>query len=412
MGRYFSDKAEEGIRLVWTQYNQKEIMRGVQLLAEATNEGDADALCFLARCLMGPQYVWEYAGTQSDDEKAAELVKESVRRGSACGVLVAMRCGELTPAVRASMPFSSLKEARDIVLKKAEEGHPFCQYMIGNTYFWGDVFDIDDIDPAKLYKSQEELESDMSRKAIPWFEKALEGRMFMAAMNLNKIYCGDNGLPADQGKQAALLRKGAEMGSPMWQERYADMLYDKEEYPESLKWYSLAAAQGQLSSWYSVGFQYEHGQGMEKNLEKAVECYQKGAEGEDKVSLFCLGRMTFFGKGTPQDYAKAVYWLNKAADNGNDRAYPLLGQSCLKGLGVAQDFAKAKSYFEKTSENSNFYNMALNGLGEIYADGLGVSEDIPKGIQYFQSAIAKGSDDAKVNMSRFKKSLFGKWSRR
>ena len=46
------------------------------------------------------------------------------------------------------MPFASLKEARDDVLSKAEAGHPFCQYMIGNTYYFGDCFEIDGIDPV------------------------------------------------------------------------------------------------------------------------------------------------------------------------------------------------------------------------------------------------------------------------
>ena len=41
------------------------------------------------------------------------------------------------------MPFSSLQEAFDIVLAKAEGGDAFCQYTIGNVYFWWDFLRIE-----------------------------------------------------------------------------------------------------------------------------------------------------------------------------------------------------------------------------------------------------------------------------
>ena len=125
MEKVFSDKTEEGIRLIWMQFDPEKTAEGVRLLREAADAGDPDALCFLARTYMGERYVWEYAALEINGEKAASLLKEGIRRGSACAVLLAMRCGELTPSARKAMPFASLKEARDDVLGKAEAGHPF-----------------------------------------------------------------------------------------------------------------------------------------------------------------------------------------------------------------------------------------------------------------------------------------------
>ena len=126
MEKVFSDKTEEGIRLIWMQFDPEKTAEGVRLLREAADAGDPDALCFLARTYMGERYVWEYAALEINGEKAASLLKEGIRRGSACAVLLAMRCGELTPSARKAMPFASLKEVRDDVLGKAEAGHPFC----------------------------------------------------------------------------------------------------------------------------------------------------------------------------------------------------------------------------------------------------------------------------------------------
>ena len=170
MEKVFSDKTEEGIRLIWMQFDPEKTAEGVRLLREAADAGDPDALCFLARTYMGERYVWEYAALEINGEKAASLLKEGIRRGSACAVLLAMRCGELTPSARKAMPFASLKEARDGVLSKAEAGHPFCQYMIGNTYYFGDCFEIDGIDPQTAFHDPDGLRADTARHALPWLE--------------------------------------------------------------------------------------------------------------------------------------------------------------------------------------------------------------------------------------------------
>ena len=81
MEKVFSDKTEEGIRLIWMQFDPEKTAEGVRLLREAADAGDPDALCFLARTYMGERYVWEYAALEINGEKAASLLKEGIRRG-------------------------------------------------------------------------------------------------------------------------------------------------------------------------------------------------------------------------------------------------------------------------------------------------------------------------------------------
>ena len=66
------------------------------LLERASQAGDGDASCVLARCLCGYQYVWRGHGFPEDDDRAISLLHKSVEQGSALGVLVALRSGELT----------------------------------------------------------------------------------------------------------------------------------------------------------------------------------------------------------------------------------------------------------------------------------------------------------------------------
>ena len=112
------------------------------MLEQASAAGDGDATCLLARCLCGHQYVWVGHGFPEDDDRATQLLHKSVEQGSALGVMVALRSGELTPSVEKKMPFASLQEAFDEVLALAEEGDAFCQYTVANSYFWWDFLRI------------------------------------------------------------------------------------------------------------------------------------------------------------------------------------------------------------------------------------------------------------------------------
>ena len=320
------------------QFDPEKTAEGVRLLREAADAGDQDALCFLARTYMGERYVWEYAALEINGEKAASLLKEGIRRGSACAVLLAMRCGELTPSARKAMPFASLKEARDDVLGKAEAGHPFCQYMIGNTYYFGDCFEIDGIDPQTAFHDPDGLRADTARRALPWLEKALNGGLSDAAKNLYNLFSGSEGFPRDRGRQWEIALRGASAGNPYWEERCGKMCREENgREAEAMRWFRQAAHHGQASSWFHIGSHYERGLGVDKDPAKAAEAYRNGAEKGSSDAQQALGIMAAFGRGLPQDPAQAAYWLRLAADDEKPLACGVLGHCYLRGLGVQQD---------------------------------------------------------------------------
>lgn len=81
-----------------------------------------------------------------------------------------------------------------------------------------------------------------------------------------------------------------------------------------------------------------------------------------------------------------------------------LGKCCFYGLGAPQDYARARTYLEEmTWENKEANYM----LGYIYARGLGVPADIKKGVALLQKAGDRA--DAKEELLRYRKTLFGKW---
>ncbi len=403
MGKFFSDKTELAIDLLYGTTKRENFQRGFALLVEAAEqEQDADALYFLSRCYMGEQYIWKYSGFGQDIEKSDEILLKSIEFGSACGVLGAMRRGLMDTQLEATMPFSSLKEARDIVLAKAEAGHPFCQFMIGNTYFWGDVVDIDGVP----------LSEDFSIRVIPqaiaWYERVTESGYLWCSGNLLNIYqSGRYGYKAQPDKYTALVDKLADLGNPEMVLRKGDRYYDQNDYERALVEYKRAIDMGHLGAWYDVGWLYTYGQGVEKDQNYAFLCYEKAAKaGHDKAKTM-VGRCHYYGRGTPENNEEAFYWLDLAAKEEETGAYETLGLLFLRGDGVAKNYEAARNLLENAKQTKD----VLSGLASIYLQGYGVPQDIARGVTLLQQAADKGDDWAKKQLTHYKKGLFGGWKR-
>lgn len=416
MGKIFSDAVEQALQYIYYDMRAGRGQEGFRLLEEASAAGDGDASCVLARCLCGYQYVWSCHGFPEDDRRARKLLHQSVAQGSALGVLVALRSGELTPSVQKKMPFENLQQAFDLVLQKAEAGDAFCQYTIGNSYFWWDFLRIqgkgeNSFPNREAYKAY--LKENIAQCEV-WFWRALKGGIYFAGNNLSHYYAkGDEDLiPPQPEKADEVWRVGAEYGYPIHQYVYAGRLSKAGQEQEALRWYKLAAEGGEWDAWYYVGRAYEEGKLVQQDLAYAAECYQKRLVHPERSnartgSANCLGGMYYDGRGVPRDYDKAFQLLYEAEAAGSTWGVSYLGKCYFRGWGTPQDFVKAREHLEKvTWTNREAFYM----LGVIYGRGLGVPEDIAKGVAYLQKA--GDNKEAKEELLKYRKTLFGKWVRR
>ena len=415
MAAVLSNEVKQALQDIY--YNER-TGRGKEafaLLEKASAAGDGDASCVLARCYCGYQYVWRGHGFPEDDQRATKLLHKSVEQGSALGVLVALRSGELTPSVQKKMPFESLQQAFDQAVELAEGGDAFSQYVVGNSYFWWDFLRIQN-KRKDSFASQAEFKAYLKEnisKCEDWFWKAFRGGIYFAANNLNQYYTkGDEDIIDPQPEKARdLWKTGAEYGHPLHQSIYADELKKAERYEEALHWYTEAAEGGNPGDWFEVGYLYEAGKGTEKDAAYAAACYEKELA-RDPVHMGAnnyLGRAYFQGTGVPQDYAKAFHYLSVAHDKkGSTWGVFYLAKCCFYGLGTPQDYVKALQFLNQV----DWQNKEADYMrGYIHARGLGgVQENIPKGVEYLQKA--GNFDKAKEELLHYKKTLSGKWVRR
>lgn len=409
MGKYFSDVVDKAIEDLYYCYDKDRAKAAAEALFLAAKEDDGDACYFLSRCFSGTCYSWEYHPFEENEAAAYAMLHKGISLGSAAAVLGALRMDMLTPELREIMPFSSIREAWDVIDRKAEDGCLFCQYMIGNTYYFLDIIEIEDRKESEFEDraAWDDWRREQMKKSIPWFEKAFFGGMGLAGRNLRNYYGSGRGelIAPDYEKKVEILRRGAEAGYPEWMYELAfEFIYHMDNQKEALPWALRAAQAGHLFGWHIVGDIYWDGVVVERNTAYALECYEKTAGyGNDPYGCRRAGEMYFRGVGTTQDYARAVQYLERKNEKEGD---DMLGMCYLLGYGCRQNVARGRMLLEGSRNTVWKYY----GLGMMYAEGIGVPENIEKGVEYLKAA--GNYEPAKEALKNYKKSLFGVWRRR
>jgi len=133
-----------------------------------------------------------------------------------------------------------------------------------------------------------------------------------------------------------------------------------------------------------LAFKYLSGEGVPKDIQKALHWYQKGAEGGDPDAQYNLGAMYASGEGVEANQMIASKWFQKAADQGHTMAMNNLGARYVRGLGVLPDVEKAFSWYKKAAELGE--PLAMTNLGNAYRIGQGTAVDYELAVRWFRAA--------------------------
>jgi hypothetical protein len=242
--------------------------------------------------------------------------------------------------------------------------------------------------------------------AFFWYSKAIEKNDPRAMFNTARMMvCGECSEP-DEGKTFQLCEAAANSGKVK-------------------------------DSMDLLGYLYQKGHGVEKNLEKAIFWWTKGAEAGVTASMVNLGHALCNGEGVEKNLAKAHHWYKEAALLGDKNGMNLLGHCYTHGIGVEISYPTAQMWFSRSGSADSllmlgklFYNgevifsgnmtgeekltksiqlfkeAAAKGnveanlyLGEIYLDGIGVERSMDNSIHYFEKAAELGDTTAARNLA-------------
>jgi len=172
---------------------------------------------------------------------------------------------------------------------------------------------------------------------------------------------------------------------------------EPEKQKEGVTWIKKAADAGENSARRNMAQIYLRGLAGEKvDTAAAKKLLELAAAEKDADASFNLSQF-YSGQGGKEnvDGEKAWEWLNKAAELGSPNALDTLGSLLFQGGKIASkeipaDPKAAVAKFQSLAEKNN--PVGLRKMGTIYQDGVGgVTKDFKKAIEHFSRA-AQGND--------------------
>jgi TPR repeat protein len=122
-----------------------------------------------------------------------------------------------------------------------------------------------------------------------------------------------------------------------------------ENYAAAAQWYRTAMEHGSLFGEAALGLLYMTGQGVPKDLAKALPLFRDAAEKGVVIAQNVMGFLYANGQGVPKDDKQAMMWYRKAAEQGAPNAQLNLGIAYEEGILVKQDLAQAAMWYRKAA---------------------------------------------------------------
>ncbi len=212
---------------------------------------------------------------------------------------------------------------------------------------------------------------------------------------IGKAYRYGKGFQKDLNKAESMLKKSSSGGVSWASDELMEVLWEKGSYAKAVE---LASEKKSLSAMALLGKAYSEGKGVEKNLNKAAECFRKAGRNSELIELLwdigtkdslkelasladaeikrgnafaaeCLGVMHLEDGIVTHDGNKALNLLEKAANLGSKSAAEKLLLMSLESKDDNRTVIAASSLLDENDA------MASEIISEAYAKGKGLPKD-------------------------------------
>ena len=162
------------------------------------------------------------------------------------------------------------------------------------------------------------------REAVKTLEQLWDKGFSSAAYHLGKAYQDGPGILPDDEKAEGWFRRSAAMGDAQSQYMLGKLLQEQRRMSEAASWYERASESGNQYAQYRLGKMCLLGNGVSKDIERAVQLLGDSASQGNQYAQYVLGKLYLQGKEVGQDQDAAEYWLTQSAAQGNSYAQFLL----------------------------------------------------------------------------------------
>ncbi|RHZ85273.1 hypothetical protein Glove_67g117 [Diversispora epigaea] len=165
---------------------------------------------------------------------------------------------------------------------------------------------------------------------------------------------------------------------------HLDGLGVEKDIKKAFQIYNKLADKGSLIALNLVAYCYENGVGVEKSEKKAFELYSKSAEKGNPVAQTNVGWCHGNGIGIAIDETIELQYHIKSALSGNFNAMCNVGYSYENGMGVGLNKKEAFKWYLKAAEKE--HNLSQCNVGIFYKYGYGINIDEVKAFEWFKKA--------------------------
>ncbi len=134
---------------------------------------------------------------------------------------------------------------------------------------------------------------------------------------LGRLYRDGGLLIPDDEKAEHWFRRSAESGYDCAEYALGKLLESQERKTEAAKWYDRAATQGNRYAQYRLAKLYLAGNGVLKNVRRAVELLEASTKQDNPYAAYTLGKLCFDGKLVRQNVALGMRYMEQAAQMGH-----------------------------------------------------------------------------------------------
>ncbi|MFT8718170.1 tetratricopeptide repeat protein [Acetobacter sp.] len=168
--------------------------------------------------------------------------------------------------------------------------------------------------------------------------------------------------------------KGDPLAQTQWGQALLSSTFMRSDPAAALGWFHIAARSGFGPAYNMLGRCHHFGHGVEKNLTKAAEYYEKAASFGDEWGRYNLAILLLRGLGVPVDRPRAFLLFREAANKGHAKSMNLYARFLEEGWEVEQDREAALKWYQRSAENGDYrgqhnFATALAESGQV-ADAL------------------------------------------
>jgi TPR repeat protein len=164
----------------------------------------------------------------------------------------------------------------------------------------------------------------------------------------------------------------------------------------ALELFNKASGMGHLRALNQLGYMYQGGLGVERDLATANAMFKRAADKGDPYGMLSYGRNLAFGRGVKQDLDAGLAFLNHAVELGHTYAMNELGGMYISGKPVAKNPKRAIRFYELSMARGDIYG--IRNMGLAYASGSGVEQDLSTALALFTKASKGGHPAAPTDI--------------